>query len=284
MYGSHTKQTFGRGWAINRILDRLPVSIEDALFFVLAGEGRDRECLLKRGVPDYNIISGDRDAKAIMCVREAGGIAIEGDAAEILSCWRAHTPFHALMLDFNCGLDEAIRPVAIALRYPSVAPSAAIYINLQRGRDDFGQVSGKRQLKELAKHEDAMVIDMRTGLLVPANSLPIAAPNRGQAFFYTYLLDPRCGWQRIMNVLPPLTQIVALANRQSARPYRQKDGGVLMDGLVFSKVVGFEDEPVSECGETPGWMRSMRRKISAARAVRTARRRARGSLERGPKR
>lgn len=262
-YDTKTKDTYGRGWAVNRILERLRVPLRDALFLVLAGEGRDRQKLLSRKAPNHNIISVDKDQSCVDAVRADGGIAVCADVGQFLLAWAGHLPFDGLMLDFNCGLEKTVVVRTIeGIASPAVQLNAPIYVNFQRGRDSFGRLAGVARIRAL--HSVDPFVPMRnllTGELQVVDE--ISAINRAVAFVWQYC-NYGDGWESGpgRGAADP-----RIANPIYGKPYRQRDGGVFMDGAVFNKVVHME--ALIWKGTEPDWLAPMRRKVAAALAVRT---------------
>jgi hypothetical protein len=230
-YDSNAKHTYGRGWAINRLIPRLPVPVRDAVIVTLAGEGRDRDWLLKRGIRNTNIISVDRDETAIELVRKNGGLAVHAPIHEFLVSLPDDFPVHGLILDFNCGLDPGVTELWWVLFSPAIHPNAAVYVNLQRGRDWLGRLETRRDKNRAAAFCAGLV---QGGL-----------NKTGQAYEFA------C---RRMEI-------------ELAKPYRQRDGGVLMDGAVFN----MGNLGRLQLGSVPTlpFFGPTRRKIAALRAVRT---------------
>lgn len=247
-YDSNAKQSYGRGWAMNRIVERLPFHPRDCTVVGLAGEDRDRPGLVKRGFLASNYICVDRDHGPVELVRSNGGLAIQSEITRALIAWPQDWPIHVLLLDFNCGIEQAVSDLAIiGLHAPAIHPLAVVYINLQRGRDWAGR------LPEWKRHA--------------------AAPkNRAWNFLAMYQTA-------LLSMFPEMESPTCRARTNWERhgdsiawqkPYRQRDGGVLMDGAVFSVV----KPPVSTLAlqkhyaEQP-WWREVRSRLAALRAVRT---------------
>lgn len=264
MYESNAKHTFGRGWAINRIAERLSVPWRQALWLVLAGEDRDRRFLMdRRGVKNENIISVDRKLSAVEHVRDGGGIAIQGNVEEVVGAWPHHTPLHAFMLDFNSGFEGTHMDLVNALLLsPGVAERAVIYANFQRGRDGLGKVRSALKKQTV----DGSVL-CENGESVEAQQLE-GLKNRSHFFLAMFI-----GLSLRSEDGPELNRRLIFSRRLEgavpciATPYRQRDGGVLMDGVVFVRPFG----QFASATYLRAPSRLIRQRISAALAIRTAR-------------
>lgn len=242
MYDSNAKHSHGRGWAINRIIERLRVPPSQATIILLAGEDHDRQWLIRRDFLNHNIVSIDRDADSVGRVRRNGGIAVHGRVQDVLRCWPDDWTVHGLSLDFNCGFDE---PVCLALSALLAKPfrSAAVYLNLQRGRDWYGRLISDGRPTWSTKNR----ADVALASWVHAHI--IGAPDVAQ-----FSID-QLG--ELFKILYSELKI------ELATPYRQKQGGVLMDGCVFN----VPDETWGHSIKSTD--QSITRKVIAARAVST---------------
>jgi hypothetical protein len=256
-YANKTKDTFGRGWAINRIVDRLRlcgIDLAQAGVLYLAGEAYDRKTLLKRGFREENLCAVDTDAGAVRCVRDAGGMAIQDKLVHLLLCWPTDLPMHAVLADYNCGFDEHVAHLIWALLSPGLADGAQVYINLQRGRDEVRRVfDWNKVVKVVGKNRAKAFIRLMCGILVQTRT------------------DNWTEDQAIEFVHSRMAPILAA-------PYRAHS--VYMDGAVFTVPIRMPEPFVDEWRHpaSPMWkwtrhwdVKTTGRKIAAWRAVRTAR-------------
>lgn len=240
MYGSNAKHTSGRGWAINRIIERLSVQVSSARIVLLAGEDYDRQWLIRRGFLNHNIVSVDRARSAVDRVRANGGIAIHGEIQDVLRCWPSDWAVHGLLLDFNCGLDAPVHQAIEALLAPPFR-SATVYLNLQRGRDWAGRIISREPSppKSLNRAHHAL----STWVHVHINYAP-------DAYLFSTEDKSHMALFRWRELKP-----------EPATSYRQRKGGVLMDGCVFT----VPDEHWGHSIRSTDV--SLTRKVIAARAV-----------------
>lgn len=240
MYESNSKQTYGRGWAINRIIERLSVHPSEARIVLLAGEDYDRQLLIRRGFLNHNIVSVDRDSDVVDRVRSNGGIAIHGLIQGVLRCWPDDWFVHGLLLDFNCGFDHSVVQ-ALAALLANPFRSATCYLNMQRGRDWAGRILSKQEVPPTSLNRAHTALSAMVRYHV-----------RGAPDSYLFSDDEK---ELLVSVLWNDLQVVG------ATPYRQKKGGVLMDGCIFK----VPDESWGHSIKSPDV--SLTRKVIAARAV-----------------
>lgn len=124
-----------RGWAWNRLVERLDVPVEQARVVYLCGpEDHDRVCGLRRGLRNENLIAVDTSPENIDRVRRAGGYGVVGTLSNVLRSMSEPLVFHGVLADFCQGIgsgsfdllgDLTLSPgqkrLVAAVRWPNIA-------------------------------------------------------------------------------------------------------------------------------------------------------------------
>lgn len=173
-YADPVKETW-RGWQWNRICERLPEwdnrkmpSMQSAEFrrvaktktvLYLAGkEAMDLDWAARRGFCLDNMIAIDISEDAVKCVRGRGGIAIGGTLEETLIAWPESWKIDIVIADFCCGFSRTADTFRWSLAVSAgICRGTVVAINLQRGRDEYSNGVREDLVKYRAKdHIDVL--------------------------------------------------------------------------------------------------------------------------------
>lgn len=151
-YANATKESW-RGWLWNRIVERLPefhrghvppigsgrlrnVASQKTVLYLAGPEDNDRSFAIKRGFAHENLIALDRSGAVVSKVRQRGVIAINGDLCEAIGQWPESWPLDVIIADFCCGFNAtAFALVSALIRGRAVTGQTVIAVNFLRGRD-----------------------------------------------------------------------------------------------------------------------------------------------------
>lgn len=179
-----------RRWAWNRVVERLPSSVEDATVMYLAGEeDLDRKVAIERGFHSANLIAIDKEKKVVDKLRKKGCIVIHAGLREaMISLCSARRIANVLVADFCCGLTDTIEDIInlFICDAGNLFPEdgAVLVFNFMRGRDKGGitDVLSKTGFNG-TKHRGEMFIEYfvsQGGVMNDAFTFA-AADNRGMA-------------------------------------------------------------------------------------------------------
>jgi hypothetical protein len=124
----------------NAVLERT-VGRVGPILYMAGPQDLDRGVALQKGVANHDLIAVDRDVRNIASLKRAARLAIDEDVLEVLRSWPRRRRVGAVMLDFNCGLEQSLlgHPggrgglTDALVRQPYY--QSAVMLNLQRGRD-----------------------------------------------------------------------------------------------------------------------------------------------------
>ena len=180
-----------RGWAWNRLTERLSVPVEDARVLYLCGpDDKDREEGIKRGYSNHNLIAVDSSEANIARVRSAGGYGVSCDFNNAISSWPEDYPVHGVVADFCSGLTALSSAFLMAMcvsrgfRFleESNEVSCSVVVNFQRGRDSFSNQM-RREMSQFEKTHD-MVLNRMDSSIGGASD----ASKHRAGLFYAFLL------------------------------------------------------------------------------------------------
>lgn len=150
-YDNPTKDSW-RGWLWNRIVERLPefrgampspgsarmrqVTSQKTVLYLAGPDDGDRPHALKRGFAHENLIALDRCRTVVNKVRGRGVVAINADLCDSVSHWPHDWTLDVIVADFTCGFGKTAESLLQALlSSAAVTDRTVIAINLLRGRD-----------------------------------------------------------------------------------------------------------------------------------------------------
>lgn len=157
-YQNTTKETW-RGWQWNRIAELLgagtipgwpqrdrgtgycrSVCQRSTAVYLVGPDDLDRGSAIKRGFRDENLVAIDLDKKRVKSVRKDGNLAIADSLQRILIEWPRGWDVDVVVADFCYGMvADACRLPQVLYQSKGIQPESVIAINLQRGRDAYGE-------------------------------------------------------------------------------------------------------------------------------------------------
>lgn len=217
----------------------------------LAGS-RDLDSHLARrhGVREDDLIAVESDADVAKKLRDTGRNTIYGKLEDVMFSWPKHTPPSAVIADFCCNLHARAFQVSLCWALRPVFQKSVLVVNLQRGREANPVWNVIQKLTAAGRCEEKNRAKILFAVLASA-------------------LTGNCTYSREEGTVEPITNslddFLKHIGRVILPPY--KSSVVLMDSLIL-----FHRRPLRE-----DWLREfdskadMKRKISAALAIRTSR-------------
>lgn len=133
-YDARSKESH-RGWAVNRIIERLSVPVDKAVVMYLVGpEDIDGTLFLRKGFSEANLIAVDVNSQAVKSARMGGRIAVNENISSVLSCWN-DSPLDVLHLDTCSTVSTCVKLINNAHHGGAISDRSVIYCNMQRGRE-----------------------------------------------------------------------------------------------------------------------------------------------------
>lgn len=294
-YGSGVKSNWRRAiW--NEVLRRTDGREKTEPILYLAGpQDLDRKIAVQKGVNPQNLVAIDHYAANVQSVRKDGGLAIDGDALDVLWSWPEDRRVCAVLLDFCSGIQYRNASIYDVFERRPLS-DAVIVVNFMRGRDPWS--NSMRSALEAA------------GLLMPlwvqdknGETVQIAEPaNRAYQFLLNHALEtvsvvmrgeslvPGPDGRAAITYVPPehpdhqrFVVVVSLVlNRMRPKFYSYRSGHLVFDSAVFSHTLAGDHPSVFDSGleehyrELHGKHKQYRlpdltRKIAATLAIRTRR-------------
>lgn len=137
---SYKQKNDVRNWYINRLVERLlemGIPLWEAVIFYLAGpEANDVKALVDKGFNPANLYGFEDDEKNLICARRLHANVIGQKISNGLLAWPEGKRVNGIIADFNCGLDQSVIGLAVALNIaPCVGPWTVIVGNFLKGRE-----------------------------------------------------------------------------------------------------------------------------------------------------
>lgn len=306
-YADPVKETW-RGWQWNRICERLPEwdnrkmpSMQSAEFrrvaktktaLYLAGkEAMDLDWAARRGFCLDNMIAIDISEDAVKCVRGRGGIAIRGKLHDVLIGWPKDWHIDIVVADFCGPFDLEIARFANSMSHSlAISTKTVLSINMQRGRDEASNAFRSQvRRKEFQGCFGSVFADFE----MPLQEM---LKNRAMQFHAWQPLEIAYSCAMQLNHQSPETQNAECADitcfnmlmvrivrkllcqfKPEFKSYHRK-GSPVFDSAVSRWIIGTKGESFfatssgpSPCVAKRKPVRDAKRKITAARAVRTMR-------------
>lgn len=135
-YDNKVKNNWRR-WAWNRIKERCPVPPREArILYLPSHEDLDRPIAISKGFRTDNLIACEKTSKVVKQLRSQGVNVIHAKIAEVISAWPENWPLHGVVADLCCGVEKQVVDLAGSLYSAiGIASGSGIVVNVQRGRD-----------------------------------------------------------------------------------------------------------------------------------------------------
>lgn len=124
-----------RGWAWNRLVERLDVPVHKARGLYLVGpKDVDGTLAVKKGFARHNLLAVDESDSCVSSARNCGAIAIRGNLQQLLTVWN-DSPLDFLFLDTCSLVDTVMQMVTCAQLGAALRDGTVLYANMQKGRE-----------------------------------------------------------------------------------------------------------------------------------------------------
>lgn len=109
---------------------------QEPILYLTGPQDLDRAIAIEKGVSAHNLIGIDWEQGNVAKVRAGRGLAITGDALDVLWSWPFDRPVAAVLLDFCSGIERTNQSVYdVFERKPFLG--SVVMLNFQRGRDPW---------------------------------------------------------------------------------------------------------------------------------------------------
>jgi hypothetical protein len=179
-----------------------------------------RKSLLNIGFRNENIFGVDLGAN-VQAVRDRGGYCIEGKLHEVIEAWPVHRSIEVVLADMCSGMDKSALNVAwsIGSLVRKQKSSPVVYLNMQRGRDAFGNQIREAVTKQLwpikntpHTHRGLLLLTHLVNGLTQSYHQAKAIKSTPQDFFQAVFRDMRCRYDS----------------------YKNTSSSVVMDGVILN--------------------------------------------------